>query len=404
MQQIWPPGIPGLICCIWCFIHLNEKEHGIMKGICQLNKENWGNDLDLKAIVHEAEAALISPSVHITEARTSQSPGSAHDYYSNGDYWWPNPNTPDGLPYVRRDGESNPDNFHEHRILLRRMRTLVAYLTTAYRITGEQRYASKAVQLLDAFFLNENTRMNPHLLYAQAIPGVCNGRGIGVIDTLHLIDVAAAVHVLKSEDTSLPDQEVLHKVTVWFADYLQWMNEHTQGVEERNEPNNHGICWFVQAAAFAKLTGHHAMLDWCREAYKSRLLVEQMNVDGSFPRELSRTKPYAYSLFTLDNFVTLTHILSTPEDNLWEFQLSDGRGVRKGIHFLLPYLENKQMWPYGADVEYDEDWPVAMSFLLFGGLAYGSEKLLALWRTLDQNPQQAEVRRNMAIRQPLLWL
>lgn len=123
-----------------------------MNSTCQLKKENWGHYLDLKAIVQEAEAALTSPSVHITEAIALQSPGSAHDYYSNGDYWWPNPNTPDGLPYIRRDGESNPDNFDEHRILLRRMRTLVAYLTSAYRITGEQKYAAKALRLLDAFF------------------------------------------------------------------------------------------------------------------------------------------------------------------------------------------------------------------------------------------------------------
>ncbi|NHW35406.1 alginate lyase family protein [Paenibacillus aceris] len=375
-----------------------------MQSICQENRESWGRYLDLNAIIRQADATLTAPNVHITDASAPQSPGSVHDYYSNGDYWWPNPNTPDGLPYVRRDGESNPDNFHAHRILLRRMRSRVACLAAAYRITGEKQYAAKAVQLLDAFFLNENTRMNPHLLYAQAVPGVCDGRGIGVIDTLHLIDAAAAVHVLQSEPATMTDTQVLHEVSSWFSEYLQWMNEHPQGVEERNEPNNHGICWFVQAAAFARLTGHHALLDWCREQYKSRLFEEQMDTDGSFPRELSRTKPYAYSLFTLDNLVTLTHILSTPNENLWEFQLSDGRGLRKGIEFLLPYMENKQTWPYGRDVEYDAHWPAGMSFLLLAGLAYGSEKLLALWRKLDQKPQEAEVRRNMAIRQPLLWI
>lgn len=370
----------------------------------KVNRENWGKYLDLDAIIRQADAFLTAPNVHITDARAPQSPGSAHDYYSNGDYWWPNPDMPDGLPYIRRDGESNPDNFHDHRVILRRMRTRVASLTAAYRITGDPRYGERAVRMLDAFFLNESTRMNPHLLYAQAIPGVCDGRGIGVIDTLHLIDVAAAVHVLQSEPALKMEHQVLHQVSSWFADYLQWMNEHPQGVEERDEPNNHGICWFVQAAAFARLTGHHAMLDWCREQYKSRLLKEQMDMDGSFPRELSRTKPYAYSLFTLDNLVTLTHILSTPKENLWEFQLPDGRGIRKGIAFLLPYMENKQTWPYGHDVEYDEQWPVGMSFLLFAGLSYGSESLLALWRTLDQQPKEAEVRRNMAIRQPLLWI
>ncbi|CAH1192059.1 hypothetical protein PAECIP111891_00188 [Paenibacillus allorhizoplanae] len=375
-----------------------------MEHFGQIIKEHWSLYVDLTAIIQQADAYLTTFPVQITDERALHSPGNAHDYYSNGDYWWPNPDTPDGLPYVRRDGESNPNNFHAHRILLRRMRSRVACLAAAFRITGEPHYASHAVRLLDAFFVNESTRMNPHLLYAQAVPGVCDGRGIGVIDTLHLIDVAAAVQILQRSPMSLADSLVLQNVSVWFADYLKWMNEHPQGVEERNEPNNHGVCWYVQAAAFARLTGQQPMLDWCREQYKTKLLVEQMAADGSFPRELSRTKPYAYSLFTLDNFVTLTHLLSTPNDNLWEFQLSDGRGIEKGINFLLPYIENKQTWPYGRDVEYDAQWPVAMSFLLLAGLAYDSDRLMALWHKLDQKPKEDELRRNMAIKQPLLWI
>jgi hypothetical protein len=375
-----------------------------MKHFSQINKDHWGLYIDLTAIIQQADAYLTTLPVQITDEIAPHSPGNAHDYYSNGDYWWPNPDTPDGLPYVRRDGESNPGNFHAHRILLRRMRSRVACLAAAYQITGEQRYASHAARLLDAFFVNEHTRMNPHLLYAQAVPGVCDGRGIGVIDTLHLIDVAAAVQMLQRSDLSEADSLVLQNVSAWFADYLQWMNEHPQGIEERNEPNNHGVCWYVQAAAFARLTGQQPMLDWCREQYKTKLLVEQMATDGSFPRELSRTKPYAYSLFTLDNFVTLTHLLSTQDDNLWKFQLPDGRGIEKGISFILPYMENKQSWPYGRDVEYDAQWPVGMSFLLLAGLAYDSERLIALWHTLDQKPKEAELRRNMAIKQPLLWI
>jgi len=375
-----------------------------MRMIGQVNRERWAIYLDLNSIISQAETSLKAPVVHITEAIAPQSPGSVHDYYSNGDYWWPNPDTQDGLPYVRRDGESNPANFHEHRILLRRMRFRVASLAAAYRITGERRYAEKAASLLDAFFVNARTRMNPHLLYAQAVPGVCDGRGIGVIDTLHLIDVAAAVLVLDKEPASEADAHILQEVSAWFTTYLRWMNEHPQGVEERNEANNHGICWFVQAAAFARLTGHHDLLNGCREQYKHRLLAEQMDTDGSFPRELARTKPYAYSLFALDNLVTLTHILSTANDNLWEYQIPDGRGIKKGISFMLPYLENKPTWPYERDVEYDAHWPVGMSFLLLAGMAYGSDRLLALWQKLDQQPREAEVRRNMAIRHPLLWI
>lgn len=368
----------------------------------QVSWETARQFIDVDAIQREAEAYLIEPTIQITDVTSPQSPGDRHDYYSQGDYWWPNPDTCDGLPYIRRDGESNPDNFDDHRQALRRMRTRVACLTSAYRISGEVRFGAKAVELLAAFFLNEDTFMNPHLCYAQAIPGVCEGRGIGIIDTLHLIDVAAAVHILK--EASELDREILDGVTRWFTAYLHWMQVHPQGIEERNEPNNHGLCWFVQAAAFARLTEDTALLTWCREQYKVQLLDKQMAPNGSFPRELARTKPYAYSLFTLDNFVTLTHLLAIPDDNLWEFQLSDGRGLRHGISFLLPYIENKSTWPYDKDVECDEYWPVGMSFLLLAGLAYESDELLHLWRSLDTNPQQAEVRRNMAIRQPLLWL
>jgi hypothetical protein len=374
----------------------------MLNDTCKLSWETARQYIDEETILREAEAYLAAPTIQITNATSPQSPGDKHDYYSQGDYWWPNPHTSDGLPYVRRDGVSNPNNFDDHRQALRKMRTRVACLTSAYRISGEARFGVRVVELLAAFFLDDDTKLNPHLRYAQAIPGVCDGRGIGIIDTLHLIDVAAAVHMLKKSREL--DHEVLDGVTRWFATYLHWMQVHPQGMEERDEPNNHGLCWFVQVAAFARLTEDTALLTWCREQYKVQLLAKQMAPNGSFPLELARTKPYAYSLFTLDNFVTLTHLLAIPSDNLWEFQLVDGRGLRQGISFLLPYIENKSTWPYGKDVECDEIWPVGMSFLLFAGLAYESDSLLQLWRSLDTNPQQAEVRRNMAIRQPLLWL
>ncbi|TXK84334.1 alginate lyase family protein [Paenibacillus sp. N3.4] len=370
--------------------------------VLEISKEYWKHYFDIEGIVREAEESLQSPMIQITDQIAPRSSGGIHDYYSNGDYWWPDPDTEDGLPYVRRDGESNPGNFGHHRSMLRLMRTHVAKLASAYRITKDERYAAKAVQLLKSFFLDEWTRMNPHLLYAQAVPGVCHGRGIGIIDTLHLIDITVALEALQG--ALCMEESTRFGLVEWFSSYLQWMSTHHQGIEERDETNNHGICWFVQAAAFAQMNGDQAMLAYCKEQFKTRLLPEQMDVNGSLPRELARTKPYAYAIFALDNLVTLCHILSTPDDNLWEYQLSDGRGVRKGIDFLLPYLERKSEWPYRQDVEHFAEWPVGMSFLLFTGLAYESDRLVNLWRMLDKNPANSEVRRNMAIRQPLLWL
>ncbi|CAG7654307.1 hypothetical protein PAECIP111802_05733 [Paenibacillus allorhizosphaerae] len=353
-------------------------------------------------IVQQAKMSLEAEPVHITDAVAAKSPGTAHDYYSNGDYWWPNPETPDGLPYIRRDGESNPGNFHSHRILLRQMRTHVARLASAYAVTGQEEFAEKAVLFLKRFFLDEETRMNPHLLYAQAIPGVCEGRGIGIIDTLHLIDVPIAIQALQSSPHKY--EEIAAGLKIWFADYLRWMSTNPNGIEEMNERNNHSVCWFVQAAVFAHFTENDAMLNFCRKRYKEKLLPDQMDMDGSFPRELARTKPYAYSIFQLDNLVTLCHVLSTPEDNLWTYCLPDGRSIEQGLRFLLPYLINKESWPYPPDVETFDDWPVGMSSLLFAGLALKRNECVDLWVCLDKDPQDVEIRRNIAIREPLLWL
>ncbi|MEK8132809.1 alginate lyase family protein [Paenibacillus filicis] len=373
-----------------------------MSFLIRLERADWPKWLDTERIPRQAELLLDEPPVCITDARAENSPGTAHDYYSNGDYWWLNPDTLDGLPYVQRDGESNPGNFTRHRLILRQMRTKVSLLAAAYALTGEEKYAAAAVRFLQAFFLDLQTRMNPHLLYAQAIPGVCDGRGIGIIDTLHLIDIPVAVGALQGS-AALTD-EVCRGLKQWFADYLQWMSTHPHGLEERRHPNNHSICWYVQAAAFAMFTGHEDMLEQCRQAYKEVLLPGQMGADGSFPLELARTKPYSYSCFVLDNMVTLCHLLSTEQDNLWTYVLPDGRGIRKGLEFLYPYLADKEIWPYARDIEHFDAWPVGMSFLLFAGLALEKRQVLELWRSLDPDPGNEELRRNMAIRQPLLWL
>lgn len=353
-------------------------------------------------ILAHAQEALEESNIHITDARAPLSEGGPHDFYSNGDYWWPNPSTADGLPYVRRDGQSNPEAFLAHRTLLRTLRTRVAALSAAYQLTEQAQYAQKAVSLLKAFFLDKATKMNPHLLYAQAIPGVCSGRGIGLIDTLHLIDVPVAIDLLKSSEAMTED--IYKGLRQWFADYLNWMSTHPYGIDEMNEANNHGVCWHVQAAVFAKFTGNETVLTQCRERYKNSLLPEQMNEQGGFALELARTKPYGYSIFVLDNMVTLCYVLSTPEDNLWEYTSKNGRSIAQGLAFLYPYLDEKTTWPYAQDIEHFEGWPVSMSFMLFAKLGLGEERFAELWSRFQRKTSDEEIRRNTAIRCPYLWV
>jgi len=357
---------------------------------------------DRQRILRLADRALDMTPMTITHFRAPLSEGGPHDFYSNGDYWWPDPNKPDGLPYIQRDGQSNPGNFSAHRMELRDMRDAVAALAAAYAVSGREEYARKAVTLLHVFFLDPETRMNPSLLYAQAIPGRVSGRGIGIIDTLHLAEVAMAILEIDTSEAMTAD--IRRDLKKWFADYSEWMTTHKYGLDEMNAKNNHSVAYMVQLAAFATLTGDMQKLDLCRERYKKVFVPQQMAADGSFPQELGRTKPYGYSIFQLDNMAILCQLLSTPENDLWTFTLSDGRGIRKAVEFLYPYLLDKSKWPHRPDVQHFEAWPVRQPVLLFAACAFGDQKYLDLWKRLDPDPADPEVRRNMAITQPLLWL
>ena len=199
--------------------------------------------IDRQRILKAANAALNDEPFTITKFRAKLSEGGPHDFYSNGDYWWPDPSKPGGLPYIRRDGESNPENFNHHRMEMRRMRNAVAALAAAYKITGENRYATKAAELLRVFFLDPKTRMNPNLKYAQAIPGITPGRGVGIIDTLHMAEVPMAILAMENSP-AFPTNE-LTGLKRWFSDYTDWMLTSKNGQDEANAHNNHAVAILV---------------------------------------------------------------------------------------------------------------------------------------------------------------
>ncbi len=273
-------------------------------------------NFDRQRVLQAANQYLSEAPITITASHSPRSAGGMHDFFSEGDYWWPDPQNPGG-PYVQRDGMSNPDNFVEHRRALMRLSVQVPALASAYLITKDERYAKHAVGHLRAWFLDPSTRMNPNLQYAQAIHGRFTGRGIGIIDTIHLVEVARSIAGLKN--SSALSMAELDGIKQWFTDYLKWMTTSQNGLEEREAKNNHGTCWVMQVAAFAHLTGDEKLLGYCRDRFKSVIVPNQIAADGSFPQELRRTKPYGYSLFNLDAMATICQILSTPADNLWIF-------------------------------------------------------------------------------------
>lgn len=380
-----------LLLAAICFSCQNEP--GLYEEVVELDRER---------VLRDAEENYLLPIKTITSAQCERSEGGLHDFYSEGDYWWPDPENPEG-PYIRKDGLTNPDNFTAHRIFMRDLSLIVPNLVAAYIIGGEEKYAERAIEHLVAWFVNPETRMNPNMLYSQAIFGRVSGRGIGIIDAIHLVEVVKAAKVL--EDKGLLGGQDLTEIKRWFAQFNEWITTHPYGIDERDNGNNHSTCWAMQVAMYASFTGNDSLLSETRRFFENTLIPEQLAPDGSFPKELARTKPYGYSLFNLDATYTLTHILAgNQHEDVWRFSYQDSLVLNKAIEFMFPYIRDKSSWPYPDDVMYFEDWPMRHISLLFAYQAYGDNRYLELWKTLPAASDEQEVIRNFFIRQPVLWV
>ena len=352
-----------------------------------------------KEIVKEADSYLTKKPVTVTAAICKRSAGTSQDFYSEGDYWWPDSINPNG-PYIRKDGQTNPENFVAHRLAMRNLSRWVASLTAAYKITKDPKYANKALDHLNAWFINTDTKMNPHLLYAQAIKGRVTGRGIGIIDTIHLIEVTKSIQIL--QQLGYLKTEDFQGFKNWFDEYVTWLTTHPYGLKEKDHGNNHSTWWAAQVAAFAALAERPEIIADCRDQFK-KLLTAQMDEKGGFPDELERTKPYNYSLFNIEGYVALAEIASIPSDNLWNYKTKNGT-LEKAIDFMLPGIQDKSKWTFPKDVQHFDELPIQSASLILAGLAYNNTEYLETWKTLPQKRQSKEIDRNFPLRQMNLWV
>jgi hypothetical protein len=352
-------------------------------------------------VIRRADKLLNEKPRTVTASSSDRSTGGIHDFYSEGPYWWPNPADPNG-PFIRKDGLRFPGRFQDHDRDLRNFSWIVGTETSAWILTGNEKYAKAAIKHLKAWFIEPTTMMNPNMLYAQAVRGVNTGRGTGQIDAAQLMDVAQSVLILEKSTSATPNE--IAQIKEWFSKFIAWMTTHPYGIDEMNAKNNHGTWWHAQMASYARLVGDQKTLQLCRDHYQNIILPDQMAANGSFPEELARTKPYSYSLFNLDAAASLTWIVSDKNYDVWNFTLSDGRGLRKGLDFILPFLKDKSKWPGAKDVDHWNEQPEARQFMLFSALAGNDPKWFELWKSLAEKKGIEESHQSMMLKNPLLWI
>jgi len=314
------------------------------------------------------------PFTVVSKAVTPPS-GDKHDYMSQAPYFWPDPKSSNGLPYIRRDGERNPeiDKITDHRVM-DQMAGAVETLALAYHFKGDEVYAQKAAQLLRVFFLDRETRMNPNLQFAQGIPGVNTGRGIGLIETRGLTRVVDAIGLMKgSKAWANADQKGMEE---WFAKFLRWMLESKNGRDESAAKNNHGTYYDVQVVSFALFLGRKDFAKSVLETAKTKRIAVQIEPDGRQPLELARTKAWSYSVGNLDGLMQLARLGELLGVDLWNYQTGDGRGIRKALDYLAPFATAEKKWTY----QQLGDWPPQMLFPLIRRAAahYNDEKFRTL--------------------------
>ncbi|HRW06777.1 MAG TPA: alginate lyase family protein [Caldilineaceae bacterium] len=293
-------------------------------------------------LLRDAEQALAVGPFSVLDKPMVAPSGDKHDYYSIGPYWWPNPETSDGLPYIRRDGEVNPERERYDASARSQMESAVITLALAWYFTGDERYASHATHLLRTWFLDPATRMNPHLAYGQAIPGICDGRGIGIIETHNFPTLLDAVALLRTSPHWREEDQ--RGFSQWFRAYLDWLLTSKHGRDEAVERNNHGTWYDVQVAAFAIFVGDQQAARRALSENTPERIITQIEPDGSQPHELARTRSLSYSVMNLLGLMDAADLGQQVGVDLWHFVTGDGRGIRRAVDYLLHHAL-EQPWP-----------------------------------------------------------
>lgn len=322
--------------------------------IKSVEKAKAGNTVAVGALIREANKCLRTDLVTVMDKPMTPPSGDKHDYMSMGRYWWPNPKSADGLPYIRKDGISNPEIEKLDRNPLGKFARNVSVLSLAYYLTDDSKYAYKAVENLQIWFLNKGTKMNPNMNFGQTIPGRFDGkgRGEGVLDTYSFVEMLDGVELLKG--SKIYTKKVHIALQEWFSSYLNWMLNSEIGQEENAAKNNHGTAFDIQLLRYALFVGNEKLAKEIIAEFPSKRLYLQIEPNGAQPFELARTTALGYSVFNLTHFLDICQMAQSLNIDLYNSSSNDGRSIRKAIEFLLTFMDKPQSeFPYQQIKDWD---------------------------------------------------
>jgi Alginate lyase len=338
----------------WNFKQLAANKKQILKGNALFTPA-------YEQLLHDADSLLGYKPVSVMQKKDIPPSGNKHDYMSLAPYWWPDPAKPNGLPYIRKDGEVNPEvKNYPDKEQMPKLCENVNTLALAYYYSGKEIYAKHAANLIRVWFLDSATRMNPNLNFGQAVKGITNGRAEGVIDTRQFIYALDAIQLLKkTSHWTANDQKGLQ---VWMTEFLVWLRTSKIGTDEMNTKNNHAIWFDAQTLAIAIYVDSLDLAKKIISVSKARL-DKQMDANGFFPLELDRTTSLHYSVFILNAFNVIAELSEQIGVDYFQAKSASGKSLKMAFNALMPYLLQQKQWTYTQikPFAYTDAFPLMLS-------------------------------------------
>jgi hypothetical protein len=340
-------------------------------------KESWTVE-PVRRLRAEAERHVKEGPWTVTAERPQGLTLDVHEYYSEAPYWWPQPDDPKA-PWVRKDGQINPNRFLANKTALNAMADAVFTLGTASYLLDEPRYGQRAARVIRTWFLDPKTRMNPSLEEAQSVRNLNSGRAAGIIDGRVFIHAIQGMEFLAQTGNWDPKEQAA--VKKWFQEYLHWLLTSPSAEMEKTSGNNHASWWAAQTAAVASFVDDEAAQKTVFTYYRTHIFAHQIKPDGSAPREEARTRSLSYSAFNVEAFTITCRIAQLRGVDLWSVTAKGGATISTVIDYLVPYLTDPKKWSKEQISEFSNE---GLYFLAFAGMGLKRPDYIALYRKLEK--------------------